>query len=238
MEFASSDVERQRRYYAGTAHLYDSMHLNKKDEHFLALSFLISSFEYLGIKSVLDIGAGTGRALQYIKEHRPDVMLRGVEPVEELRKVGHEKGLAEDELIYGDGMNLHFEREQFDLVCEFGMLHHVKRPEKVVAEMIRVAKKAIFISDCNNFGQGPVTIRTIKQMLNHLGLWRIADFIKTRGKGYCISEGDGIAYSYSVFNNFKQIKKSCKQIHMLNTKNAGPDLYKTASHIALLAIKN
>jgi len=238
MGFASNEMEQQRRYYTETAHLYDSMHLNRKDEHFFALSFLIASLEYLGISSVLDIGSGTGRALRYIKMNRPDLILRGVEPVEELRKIGYEKGLSEDELIFGDAMNLHFGKEKFDLVCEFGMLHHVKRPEQVVAEMLRVAKKAIFISDCNNFGQGPVAIRTIKQLIDRLGLWKIADFIKTRGKGYSISEGDGVAYSYSVFNNYEQIKKSCKQIHMLNTKNAGVDLYKTASHIALLCIKS
>lgn len=205
MRANSDEITQQRQYYAETAHLYDAMHLNTKDEHFFALFFLIASLEYLGIRSVLDIGAGTGRSLQYIKMHRPDVLLKGVEPVEELRKAGYEKGLSEDELIDGDAMSLHFGKEEFDLVCEFGMLHHVKRPEQVVAEMLRVAKKAIFISDCNNFGQGPVVIRRIKQLIDYLGLWEIADFIKTRGKGYSISEGDGLAYSYSVFNNYKQI---------------------------------
>ena len=238
MRAMGDEITKQRQYYAKAAHLYDVMHLNTKDEHFFALSFLIASLQYLGISSVLDIGAGTGRTIQYIKMHQPDAMLLGIEPVEELREMGYEKGLSEDELIYGDAMNLQFDKEEFDLVCEFGMLHHVRRPEQVVAEMLRVAKKAIFISDCNNFGQGPVSIRTIKQLIDYLGLWKIADFIKTRGKGYSISEGDGIAYSYSVFNNYKQIKKSCKQIHILNTKNAGINLYKTSSHVALLAIKS
>ena len=34
----------------------------------------------------------------------------------------------------------------FDAVCEFAMLHHVPDPDKVVSEMIRVAKNAIFQS--------------------------------------------------------------------------------------------
>lgn len=233
------EIEKQRIYYANTAYLYDDMHLAcTNDEHFFALTFLSSVIDFFGFESVLDIGSGTGRALQYLKKRHPNIKIKGIEPVAELRYIGYKKGLSQNELIYGDARRLDFADGDFDLVCEFGVLHHVKRPEEVVAEMIRVVKKAIFISDCNNFGQGTVAIRTIKQMLNHLGLWRIADFIKTRGKGYCISEGDGIAYSYSVFSNLKQIKKSCKQIHMLNTTNAGPDLYKTASHIALLAIKN
>jgi len=74
-------------------------------------------------------------------------------------------------------------------------------------------------------------------MINSLGLWKIADLIKTRGKGYSISEGDGIAYSYSVFNNYRQIQAQCKSIHLLNTKDGRINIYKTASHIALLGIK-
>lgn len=68
-----------------------------------------------------------------------------------------------------------------------------------MSEMLRVAQKAIFISDANNFGQGRFLARTAKQALNALGLWKTVDFIKTKGKGYTISEGDGLAYSYSVF---------------------------------------
>ncbi len=70
-----------------------------------------------------------------------------------------------------------------------------------------------------------------------IGLWRVVDFIKTKGKGYTISEGDGLAYSYFVFNNYKQISGYCKPIHLLNTKDGGMNLYRTASHVALLGIK-
>lgn len=58
------EVEMQRRYYAQTASDYDAMHANEA-EHLLALSLLIASFDYLGVKSILDIGSGTGRAIRY-----------------------------------------------------------------------------------------------------------------------------------------------------------------------------
>jgi hypothetical protein len=103
--------------------------------------------------------------------------------------------------------------------------------------MLRVGRRAIFISDANNFGQGGRASRLIKQSINAVGLWPFANVVKTKGKGYTISEGDGLAYSYSVFNDYKQISRRCQSVHMLNTIDAGPNLYRTAPHLALLGIK-
>ena len=232
-----NEIEIQRRYYAETANQYDSMHVDENDEHFFALSFMVSAIDYLGIHSILDIGSGTGRAVQYLKKLRPELRVVGIEPVRELREIGYSKGLSEDELMDGDATNLNFNSADFEMVCEFGILHHLKKPDLAVAEMLRVSSKAIFISDSNNFGQGSIVARSIKQVLNSLGLWKLADLIKTRGKGYTISEGDGLAYSYSVFNNYKQIRDQCRNVHLLNTNDGFIDPYKTASHVALLAIK-
>jgi SAM-dependent methyltransferase len=237
MKNVIDEIDKQRRYYAETASQYDTMHLNEKDEHFFALSFLVASLDYLQVGSILDVGSGTGRAIRYIKDHRPDLHVLGIEPVKELREVGYLRGLSDKDLIDGDATKLPFGASEFDLVCEFGVLHHVKRPEIAVSEMLRVAGKAIFISDSNNFGQGSGAGRLLKQMINLLGMWELADFIKTRGKGYTVSEGDGLAYSYSVFNNYDQIKAQCKSIHIFNTKDGDINPYRTASHVALLGIK-
>jgi len=143
-------------------------------------------------------------------------------------------------LIEGDGTDIKFAAGAFDLVCEFGVLHHVPRPEQVVSEMLRVAKVGIFISDSNNFGQGGKLSRSLKQFINLLGLWKVYDYVRTKGKGYQISAGDGLFYSYSVFNNYKQIKAACKGgVQILNTdKYAGINPYSTATHVALFGIKN
>jgi len=168
---------------------------------------------------------------------KSELRVVGIEPVKEFRQVGYDKGLTESELIDGDATKLQFSDGEFDLVCEFGVLHHIKRHELALSEMLRVAKKAIFISDSNNFGQGSFLARTIKQLINAFGLWRVADFIKTKGKGYTISEGDGLAYSYSVFNDYKQIQAQCRKIHLLNTNDGCINPYRTASHVALLGVK-
>jgi hypothetical protein len=79
--------------------------------------------------------------------------------------------------------------------------------------------------------------RMMKQTLKSVGLWPLADWIKTKGRGYTITEGDGLGYSYSVFSNLRQIKKVCPSIYLLNTKSAEPNLYRTATHVALLGVK-
>jgi ubiquinone/menaquinone biosynthesis C-methylase UbiE len=231
------DTELQRAYYAATAARYDSMHVAEGDEHFLALAFLAGVVEYLGAESILDIGSGTGRAVTFIKNRAPAVRVVGIEPVPELREVGHSKGLARTELIDGDATALAFADGEFDLVCEFGALHHIRDNDKAVDEMLRVARKAVFISDSNNFGQGSTAMRLLKQTIKAVGLWKVVDFFKTRGRGYIETEGDGVSYSYSVFNHYKRISVQCASVHVLNTSSAGVNPYRTAGHIALLGIK-
>jgi len=232
-----NEIRIQRAYYADTALRYDEMHVHENDEHSFALRFMTSVLDYLEIKSILDIGCGTGRGLLKIRKEMPHITVVGVEPSAELRAVGHSNGLLDTQLIDGDAMDLAFSDGSFDLVCEFGALHHIPVPSKAVSEMLRVSRKAIFISDCNNFGQGTRLPRLLKQVINAAGLWPLADLIKTKGKRYTLSEGDGLAYSYSVFNNYRQIKKSCESVHLLNTIDAGPNLYRTSTHVALLGIK-
>jgi len=234
----SKEIEIQRRYYSETATRYDDLHVHESDEHFLALCLMLSVIDFFRIRSILDIGSGTGRVISQIKKSRPDIIVKGIEPVKELREVAYNRGISPDELSDGDALALQFGDAEFDLVCEFGVLHHIRNPELVVKEMLRVAGKAIFISDSNNFGQGSFLVRSIKQLINMVGLWRLADLIKTRGRGYIISEGDGLAYSYSVFNNYRQISRRCKSIHIFNTNPAGVNPYRTASHVALLGIKS
>jgi len=229
----------QEEYYKKTAQNYDEMHLKagEDEEHEFALSFFSSIIELYSIKSVLDVGAGTGRTITFLKDKYPYLHVVGIEPVTELREIGYSKGISKDTLIDGSGTSMNFKDGEFDLVCEFAVLHHVARPQDMVSEMLRVAKKAIFISDSNNFGQGSVTSRIFKQAVNSLGLWKAYNFVKTKGKGYQITEGDGLAYSYSVFNNYKLIEQACKTIHTINTKGKSIDHYSSAEHVAVLGIK-
>ncbi len=231
-----SEVEAQRDYYRRTAASYDHCHVESKGEHDFAAAFLLSMVTHLEIRSVIDLGSGTGRVLLKTKESFPQLKILGVEPAENLRNIGYSKGLSPDELVDGDAQQLSYADGSFDLVCEFGALHHIPEPSKAVSEMLRVSAKAIFISDSNNFGQGSLAGRSLKQALRALGLWQMANFVKTRGKGYSVSEGDGLSYSYSVFSNYAgRCRGSDRRVHLLNSTSAGINLYRSASHIALLA---
>jgi hypothetical protein len=39
-----------------------------------------------------------------------------------------------------------------------------------------------------------------------MGLWPAFDFVRTRGRGYMVSEGDGVFYSYSVFDSLRLLR--------------------------------
>ncbi len=228
----------QEAYYSKTSEQYDQMHVEKDREHFLALALMESYVRYYGIKSILDVGSGTGRVISYMKEHCPGVKVIGLEPVKELREQGYAKGISPDELVGGDGNKLDFKTGSFDLVCSYGVLHHVPQPASVVGEMLRVAGKGIFISDSNNFGQGSFAGRSVKQFINALGMWKLFNYLRTGGKRYQISEEDGLFYSYSLFDNYNQVSSVCSKVYLTDTTGkAGKNLYRTSPTLALFGLK-
>jgi ubiquinone/menaquinone biosynthesis C-methylase UbiE len=234
----SSQVPQQRDYYARTAEHYDSMHIADDDEHGIAIAAFIGIARLKGATSVLDVGAGTGRALHRLREGLSDARLVGVEPVAELRAVGHLKGVPHDQLIEGDATALPFGDDEFDFVIETGVLHHVREPAKAVAEMMRVARLGVMISDANKFGQGSPITRRFKAAIRRLGLWSTLIRIQTRGKMSKWSEGDGLYYSYSVYDNIGQLPGKFPKILTMNTTPiSGTDPRSGASQVMVLALK-
>lgn len=233
---AGTDDARQLQsgYYARTAADYDAMHVAEADEHAIALGWLAAMIEQRGYASVLDVGSGTGRVLRHLKRV-PGLDLRGIEPVAGLRAVGHGNGLSPQQLTDGDALALAFPDNSVDLVCAFGVLHHIADHRRAVSEMCRVAKRAVFISDANNFGQGSLRNRAVKQALRAVGLWRAVDYVRTGFKGYHYSEGDGVFYSYSMFDDLPVIKAKFPDQYWMSTRPSGPDFFRSAQTIALLA---
>lgn len=232
------EIELQRDYYARTASRYEDLHVRDGDEHYFALAWLAALIGHYGFRSVLDVGSGTGRGLLYLKTMFPDLRVAGVEPSPDLRNIGHDKGLSREELADGDAMNLAFADSSFDLVCEFGVLHHVKFPRQMIGEMLRVAKSGILISDSNHFACGSLPNRITKRLLRRTHLWKAAYWLRTGGKGYTISDGDGLSYAYSVFDDYDYIRSCCGQVHMVNTCGNGADLFRSAQNVALFARKD
>jgi hypothetical protein len=193
----------QRAYYTQTAHEYDDTHGVIEPEHNIALHYISALTAPLRIHSVLDVGCGTGRGVEYLNRCNPELRVMGLEPVEALLNVAAANGIRRSALVQGDACALPFPDAAFDAVMELGVLHHVPRPDLVVREMMRVCRKAIFISDGNLFGQGRIPLRVLKFLLYKTGLWGVVKKIQTRGRGYTITQGDGLAYSYSVYFQYR-----------------------------------
>jgi ubiquinone/menaquinone biosynthesis C-methylase UbiE len=93
-----------------------------------------------GDERALDVGTGAGALALALAPLVREVV--GLDPVPELLVLARERaaGLGNVELVEGDGTALPFEDFSFDLVGTLRTLHHVHRPELVVAELTRVTR--------------------------------------------------------------------------------------------------
>ena len=197
-------VEIQRRYYTETATNYEKMHEQEGSGDAFNNKYVQAILQMLGAQSVLDVGTATGRGLHTLRAALPGAFICGVEPVDALLGVARRNDvLASGSLVRGTGLALPFADKSFDVVCEFAILHHVPEPDTVVREMLRVARKAVLLSDSNRFGQGSLPVRLAKLAMYKTKIWHAYDWIRTRGKGYMVTEGDGLAYSYSVYDSYE-----------------------------------
>lgn len=237
MNSTAPQVALQRAYYEQTAAEYDKLHLREDDEHHVALAWLAGLIRHYGALSVLDVGCGTGRALRYLSRHCPELKLTGIEPSEALRQKALDAAAGTAAVLDGDATALPFADASFDIVCEFGVLHHVERPRRAVEEMLRVARVGVFLSDDNHFAAGSAMGRRLKQALHALGVWPLAYRIRTGGKGYRLSPGDGLSYPYSLFDDLPPIRAACTTVQCASTAGGGPDLYRSAAHVAVFGLK-
>jgi ubiquinone/menaquinone biosynthesis C-methylase UbiE len=234
--------ELQRRYYADTADRYDEMHVHADDEHYVALRYISGLLNQLGAESVLDVGCGTGRGVQFLRAHNPGLRVIGVEPVQELLEQGvTNHRIPREAILQGSGERLPFDSQRFDAVCELGVLHHIADPGVVVSEMTRVARRAVFLSDGNMFGIGSVPSRLAKLALRKVRLWDVANRIRSRGRAYRLSVDDGVSYPYSVFESYRDLAEWADRVIMIPTVSvpSGSWLHPllTTSHLLLAAIR-
>jgi ubiquinone/menaquinone biosynthesis C-methylase UbiE len=204
----------QRRYYTETASRYDSMHRHEGSTDPWIAKFLQVMIGTLGIQSILDVGMATGRGMRDLKEALPDIFVCGIEPVAALLAQGVTDGMNLP-MVCGTGESLPFADASFDAVCEFSILHHAANPAAVIREMMRVAKTAVFICDSNRFGQGSLASRVIKLVLYKTRLWGAYNYLRTGGKRYRITEGDGLSYSYSVYDSFDMLVRWADRVILI-----------------------
>lgn len=234
-----AEVEKQRRYYEATAASYDeSCAYDPNDEHFIAAALLSGLLTHFGVSSLLDVGCGTGRALHYLNRRHADIRLQGIEPVAALREVAVSKGLRRDQVAAGDACALDFADGAIDCVTLFGVLHHLRTPDAAIREAARVARRIFFISDHNIYGMGSRLTRGGKQLFRDFGLKRLLPLLMTRGKGYHDTDWDGIFYPFSLIDHYDLIRTLAPTVYVFPTKTPAVNLYRSASHVAILAVKD
>jgi ubiquinone/menaquinone biosynthesis C-methylase UbiE len=242
LSFLDPVVKLQREYYTETASRYDVMHRHEGIDDPECRKIIVSILRSLQIQSLLDVGSGTGRGLQDFAAGIPGAFVCGVEPVGALVQ----QGVAADNartvsLLQASGEALPFSDDSFDAVSEFSTLHHVANPSAVVREMLRVARRAVVLVDCNRFAQGLLPAKLFKLFLYKAGLWNAFNFVRTRGKHYQISEGDGLFYSYSVYDSYDLIAPWADRLFILpngptRSRNWFHPLL-TAAGVILIAIR-
>jgi SAM-dependent methyltransferase len=209
----------QRDYYASTAGTYAAQHEADNPECQAALDTLRALLPAWGVSSLLDVGSGVGRVVRHF-QRVPGLRVGGIEPVPELIQQAELSGVARGSILEGSGTALPYRDASWDVVTAFGMLHHVARPDLVIAEMLRVAKVAVVISDGNRFGQGRTAARLAKLAMCATGLWPAWIALRTRGRGYDVSEGDGIHWSYSVYDSMAQLRAGSSRLLTLESSGA------------------
>jgi ubiquinone/menaquinone biosynthesis C-methylase UbiE len=234
----NSDESLQREYYKTVASTYHERHVSDQDEHALALDLLVMIARHHKVAgSFLDVGAGTGRAMKHMALAFPEALIQGIEPVAELRQQAvNINEISPSDLLEGCARRLPFCDDSFDWVVETGILHHISDWQHAVAEMVRVARYGVLISDSNNIGQGSSRARNLKKIIKKLGCWNLLVWVQTKGKMSKWSEGDGLYYSFCAFDALPLLSRKFSQVQIMNTQGTGSaDLLSSVSHVAIVA---
>lgn len=231
----------QETYYTETAVDYDIMHNAETGEHALALEYVVSICNQYNLRSIIDVGCGTGVAVRNF--NRKGLLAKGIEAIQALIDIGIKAhGLKPDQIEIGVAEKLPYSSGSVDAICEFAVLHHVKDARPAVNEMLRVAKHAVFLSDENRFGRGSLAWRLTKLLWWKLGVFPLGFWLMTKGKGYNYTKGDGVSYSYSVFDSHTQLAAWADAVFYIPLKQARGQSWAhpllTASHVLACAIRH
>ncbi|HEY4412616.1 MAG TPA: methyltransferase domain-containing protein [Gaiellaceae bacterium] len=112
----------------------------KQDERAAALAEVVHDFVLArGDEVALDVGTGAGALAFALAPVVREVV--GVDRVPELLKLARERAPSTVRFVEGDAEHLPFDDGSFDLAGTLRTLHHVPRPELVLAELVRVTRR-------------------------------------------------------------------------------------------------
>ena len=87
----------------------------------------------------LDVGCGSGEIAAVIEGLVPQVTIEGVDVLV--------RGVTHIPISEYDGETLPFDDNSFDFVTLIDVLHHTDAPDRILAECVRVARRAVIVKD-------------------------------------------------------------------------------------------
>jgi ubiquinone/menaquinone biosynthesis C-methylase UbiE len=125
--------------YADFYRNLDTISRNRKtDLNAQSLRYILDNVD-ASARSLIDVGSGNGFLLRKIHERHPGLDLTGFDIAEE----DDPRGVYE--YVQGDIENMPFPDKSFDVVVSSHTLEHLLKPERCIAELIRIAKRQLFI---------------------------------------------------------------------------------------------
>ena len=109
--------------------------------------FLLDLVQFEGDERLIDVGTGLGALAIALAPRVREVV--GVERNEDAVARARELAPENVQFVVGNGESLDFEAFSFDAAASVRTLHHTPRPERVVAELVRVTRPSgvILIAD-------------------------------------------------------------------------------------------
>jgi ubiquinone/menaquinone biosynthesis C-methylase UbiE len=121
----------------------EGMYADEKEKE-----LLISCMRFKTGESVLEIGSGTGRNVQYFTYLGLDA--KGIEPNPEMLKIAYMKStLDKEQIIQGKGEALPFADGSYDDVVFMTTIEFIEDREKAIKEAFRVARSRVGIGFLN-----------------------------------------------------------------------------------------
>jgi ubiquinone/menaquinone biosynthesis C-methylase UbiE len=108
-----------------------------------------------GRERALDVGTGAGALALALAPLVREVV--GLDPVPELLELARARAATNAEFVAGDGAALPFADGSFDLAGTHRTLHHVARPDRIVAELARVTRPGGHVLVVDQLAPGDAT---------------------------------------------------------------------------------
>ena len=140
---------REHDLHVKLAHEYDERREGTRNGRYYSKEWLrtiLHQIDLSKVKSILDIGCGTGILYEVLQEEGYSGSYVGTDLSEDMLEVGRKRYKGID-LRVMDCEKLEFPSKSVDVVFMRSVLHHVPHPTQAIKEMKRVAKKTILLSE-------------------------------------------------------------------------------------------